>query len=101
MSYDQWHRLTDDAKNTWDMLTDEAKSIILKPTSEPPPPRRRINQHDIQHLVSCLQDTELPDNHHVPTVSASLHAQNEGSNHTQESEGCILTPEDQPEPPPC
>ena len=24
MSHDEWHRLTDDAKKTWGMLTDEA-----------------------------------------------------------------------------
>ena len=31
LTCDQWHRLTDDAKQTWDLLSDDAKAIILTP----------------------------------------------------------------------
>ena len=37
MSYEQWHALPDDAKKIWDMLSPEAKLIILHPflTNQP------------------------------------------------------------------
>lgn len=107
LSYDQWHKLTDEAKRTWDLLSDDAKAIILgtatrKPNSAPsaPLPRRRINQHDIQHLVSCLHETGIEDQPTVSTVSNSLHAQTEGSNDNSGFQDGNLAPEEHFEPPP-
>ena len=72
LNRDQWHSLPDDAKKIWDMLTPDAKSIILQPKPPPDPsknqqqkrfqtplapnPRRRINEHDIDYVVACLHD---------------------------------------------
>ena len=67
LTREQWHKLPDDAKKTWDLLSDDAKKIILQPPPPPAPnpqrqrppptpPRRHLNEHDIQHLVSCLHD---------------------------------------------
>ena len=107
MSYDKWQRLPDDAKQTWDLLSDEAKAIILgtmdrKPNQpmSAPPPRRRVNQHDIQHLVSCLHKTGFEDHQTLSTVSTSLHAQSEGSNDNQSFQDNTLTPEDHSDTPP-
>ena len=106
MSYDQWHRLSDEAKKTWDMLSDQDKSTILNSTLRKPPPpsapypRRRVNQHDIQHLISCLHESNLDDQPTVSTVSSSLHAQTEGSHSFQTFQDNTLAPEEQQEPPP-
>ena len=74
LSYEQWHSLPNDAKKIWDMLTPEAKSIILRPppqpdpnenqrlparppTQRPPPsPRRTVNEHDVAYIVACLHE---------------------------------------------
>ena len=64
------------------MLPDEAKAIILQSSMKQPsapPPRHRINEHDIQNLISSLQETSIDENPTLPTISASLHAQSEGS----------------------
>ena len=35
LSYEQWHALPEEAKQTWDMLSPEAKAIILCPPAKP------------------------------------------------------------------
>ena len=62
----QWYNLTPQAQKTWDMLTPEAKSIILQPKPPPDPtsssskssrlPSRSLNHHDIDHVIACLHD---------------------------------------------
>jgi hypothetical protein len=39
LSYEQWHALPEDAQKIWDMLTPEAKAIILRPPPKPDPNR--------------------------------------------------------------
>ena len=78
LTRNQWHRLPDSAKKTWDMLTPDAKSIILEPCPPPdphnnlgqrpntpraptrppppPPPRCQIHEHDIDNLIAYLHD---------------------------------------------
>ena len=84
LTRDQWHRLTDTAKTTWDQLSDDAKAIILapRPPQGPrvmphgPTSRRQVNAHDIAHLMDCLAVNEPPDPQPLMTY---LHAQSEGS----------------------
>ena len=88
MTRDQWYKLTDDAKHTWDQLSDDAKSIILTPrtsgprpgptplgSSRPPLPRRRVNAHDLGHLLDCLHPFPASD---TSLVTACLHDHSEG-----------------------
>ena len=76
MSYEQWHALPDDAKKIWDMLSPEAKLLILRPFStskllkppyfgnrKPPPkqhqalpPNWTINKHEHDYLTSCRHE---------------------------------------------
>ena len=76
MLYKQWHALPDDAKKIWDMLSPEAKTIILHPFSankpakppyfgnkKTPPqqhqallPRQAIHEHEIKYLTWCLHE---------------------------------------------
>src|SRR5687768_11585870 len=39
IAYEQWKALPEDAKKIWDMLTQEAKAIILWPPPKPDPNR--------------------------------------------------------------
>ena len=100
LTSEQWHKLPDDAKKIWDMLSQEAKAIILRPPSSstsypnngwrPFPPKfnknfqqkpRQVNEHDIEMLMACLHD---------------LHGGSQPSN-TDEIEGvdgAISAPED-------
>ena len=86
LSREQWNRLTDDAKRTWDQLSNEMKAIILdkRPNAthqrDPPRPRHRVNAHELAHLVDCLQH-DAPST--APAVDPSLihallHDQSEG-----------------------
>ena len=100
MSYDQWHRLTDEAKKTWDTLDDKNKRIILESATKKsffspstPYPRRRVYEYDIQHLVACLQGAHVANTPTVSTVSTSLYAQSEGSQSLQTFQDNTLTPE--------
>ena len=72
LPYAQWQKLPDDARKIWDMLSPEAKTIILQPKPAPNPspnlcqrylgpgnklpPPHNINEHDITHLIACLHD---------------------------------------------
>ena len=95
MSKEQWYKLTDEAKQTWDKLDDASKSIILGRFATPKPslnhkpsghkslhklplPRHRVHNHEIDHLLSCLSDGVSINNHDV-VDNACLHAQSEGS----------------------
>jgi hypothetical protein len=60
MSLTQWTKLSQDAKDIWDTLTDEAKGIILdrqRDSARPPgrgpprPPFRNTNLHDISAII--------------------------------------------------
>ena len=83
LTSEQWHKLPDDAKKIWDMLSPEAKAIILRPKlptapnlkekrsfpprfGKPPPDKaRQVNNHDIETLIACLHDLHggsQPDN---------------------------------------
>src|SRR5687768_520506 len=74
LAYEQWKALPEDAKKIWDMLSPEAKAIILQPPPKPDPnrttkpfgrpqpkqnpplPRRSIQEHDIDYIISCLHE---------------------------------------------
>ena len=62
LTREQLCSLPNDAKITWDLLSDEAKRIIIEqkppqPTQRcPPPSRRSVNQAEISYLMSCLHD---------------------------------------------
>ncbi|HEY9709439.1 MAG TPA: hypothetical protein V6D48_14645, partial [Oculatellaceae cyanobacterium] len=84
LSYEQWKKLPEDARKIWDMLSAEAKAIILqaKPSLGPNyavaqrpfvprnnkgtmPHQRNVNKHDIETLIACLHDLHggsSPDN---------------------------------------
>jgi hypothetical protein len=60
MALRQWTKLSQDAKDIWDTLTDEAKGIILdrqRDSARPPgrgprrPPFRNTNLHDISAII--------------------------------------------------
>jgi hypothetical protein len=60
MAHTQWTKLSQDAKDIWDTLTDEAKGIILdrqRDSARPPgrgpprPPFRNTNLHDISTII--------------------------------------------------
>jgi hypothetical protein len=60
MALTQWTKLSQDAKDIWDTLTDEAKGIILdrqRDSARPPgrgpprPPFRNTNLHDISAII--------------------------------------------------
>ena len=73
-------RLTDEAKKTWDQLSNEMKAIILEPPNRKPnyrnaPPPRKVNAHEVSHFVECLHGNDIdiepaPDPH---LLSALLH----------------------------
>ena len=77
LSYNQWHALPEDAKKIWDSLSQDAKTIILRPPPKPDPnqrlaafqrnlnappprrppiPRRNMNEHDLDYLIACLHE---------------------------------------------
>ena len=72
LTYEQWHALPQDAQKIWDMLSPEAKAIILRPPPKPdpqkskflspprqqnpPPPRRAIHEHDIEYIIAYLHE---------------------------------------------
>src|SRR5688500_4280304 len=74
LAYEQWKALPEDAKKIWDMLSPEAKAIILRPPPKPDPnratkpfgrplpkqnpplPRRSILEHDVDYIISCLHE---------------------------------------------
>ena len=73
LTADQWHRLPADAQKTWDLLSPEAKAVILQPRSTPnsgatkrsypprpppsaPPDRRLAQTHEVDYLMACLHD---------------------------------------------
>ena len=77
LAYEQWKALPEDAKKIWDMLSQEAKAIILwpppkldpdrstKPFGRPPPrnqnsqlPHRSIHEHDLDYIISCLHELQ-------------------------------------------
>ena len=83
LTREQWMRLTDDAKRTWDQLSNEMKAIILeqqhkKPYNRNAPPPRQINAHEVAHLVECLHGNDIPYSSPFP-LTALLHEQSEGS----------------------
>ena len=59
LSYDQWHAMPDDAKKIWDMLSPEAKLIILHPFLTNKPPKhpfygnRKLPPRQHQTLPPC------------------------------------------------
>ena len=99
LSYEQWNALPDNTKKIWDMLSPEAKSIILrpflkhkppenhsfnqrKPPFKPtiPTPRRNINIHELDYLTSCLHElhggdppSDLQDSSNEPDGDTSIH----------------------------
>lgn len=101
LSYQQWHSLPEDAWKVWNMLSPEAKEIILWPKAAPlqqhaviycplmprpnkllPPCPWNINLHDIEHLIDCLHD---------------LHGGGGSSDNTNETQGdddAISAPDD-------
>ena len=75
LPYEQWHALPEDAKKIWDMLSPDAKTIILclppKPDPNRPPKHsqkpssrqqnalpacRSIQEHDIDYITACLHE---------------------------------------------
>jgi hypothetical protein len=98
LTRDQWYCLTEEAKQTWDLLSDEAKAIILRPSthsqSHPPPPKRRVNAHELEHLLSCLSTESLEPP--TSTLTSCFHAQSEGSN-DQMGQEVTSVPEEQPD----
>ena len=75
LSYEQWQKLPEDARKNWDMLSQEAKTIILNykpPSNQHNPGQQRkfvpqkgkhsplnprsFNEHDIATILSCLHD---------------------------------------------
>ena len=49
LTKDQWHKLPDDAKKIWDMLTPDAKSIILQPRPPPDPQKPQAQRRRRPH----------------------------------------------------
>ncbi len=74
LTSEQWHKLPDDMKKIWDMLSQEAKAIILQQPSPSPNPNRmqkpyaarpnqpaipcsrQVNEHDLETLIVCIHD---------------------------------------------
>ena len=74
LPYEKWKELPDDAKKIWDMLSLEAKAIILCPPPKPhmdknsrfsnqppcqqeaPLPHHTIHETDIASLIACLHE---------------------------------------------
>ena len=106
LTRDQWHRLSDDAKTTWDLLPNEAKAIILQHSSRPPLPgshaplpKRRVNAHDIDHLVENLYASHPEVAPILSQLTACLHSQSEGRSIEQAVHDVTSTSEDLPEDP--
>ena len=45
LTYEQWHALPEDAKKIWDMLSPDAKAIILRPPPKPDPQKLNFHVH--------------------------------------------------------
>ena len=62
MSIQQWHSLQPEARATWDLLSDEAKAIILGLRKDPG--KRTVNLHNISaydFLQANMHDLQLDD----------------------------------------
>jgi len=111
LTYEQWHALPKEAQQIWDMLSPEAKAIILHPPAKPNvqkpgqfgnrfgqkkpqsalPPRCTVNQHDIDYVIACLHELHGGDT----PPSDSSDALGTPSNYTEQqpSDGATSVPE--------
>lgn len=48
LTRDQWYKLPEDARKIWDMLSPDAKSIILQPCPPPDPQKNQQTKEEIQ-----------------------------------------------------
>ena len=68
LNSDQWRRLSAEAQRTWDLLPNDAKSIILEPRKPPDPNRSDRFSHPTHPRSSQLHDISAYD-----FLSANLH----------------------------
>src|SRR5687768_3197089 len=88
LAYEQWKALPEDAKKIWDMLSPEAKAIILQPPPKPDPnrptnpfgkslpkqqnppvPRKSVHEHYNDYIILCLHELHGGDT--PPTADSS------------------------------